>query len=149
MRFAFAAASAVLMLLGVAVLGCGSSGTTSTNADNFGWVERGDADVAPGEGGFNVRWSRQLTDRWEARFLPVQLGAAAFDAKRKRIYIGTTEGNMFAFDTEGRRHFFYDAGAQIESQPAIAPKSGEVYFASVDGAVHALMPTARSSGRQN
>jgi outer membrane protein assembly factor BamB len=140
MRFAFAAASAVLMLLGAAMLGCGSSGTTSTNADNFGWVERTDAYARPGEGGFNVRWSKQLTDRWEARFLPVQLGAAAFDAKRQRIYIGTTEGNMFAFDTEGRRHFLYDAGAQIESQPAISPKLGEVYFASVDGAVHALLP---------
>jgi len=47
---------------------------------------------------------------------------------------------MFSFDTEGRRRFFYDAGAQIESHAAVAPKSGELYFASVDGAVHALLP---------
>lgn len=140
MRFRYAAASAVLMLLGVVAAGCGSSGTLTTNADNFGWVASGNEYARPGEGGFSVRWSRQLTDRWEARFLPVQLSGAAFDTKRKRIYIGTTEGNMFAFDTEGRRHFFYDAGAQIESHAAVAPKSGEVYFASVDGAVHALLP---------
>jgi outer membrane protein assembly factor BamB len=127
-----------LVLLGV-VAGCGSSGTPTTNADHFGWVERGDDYARPGEGGFNVRWSKQLTDRWEARYLPVELSSAAFDAKRKRIYIGTTEGNMFAFDLQGRRRFLYDANAQIESQPAVAPKSGEVYFASVDGSVHALM----------
>ena len=140
MRIRHAAAWAVLMLLGAATPGCGSSGTPSTNADNFGWVQSGANYAMPGEGGFNVRWSRQLTDRWEARFLPVQLSGAAFDTKRKRVYIGTTEGNMFAYDMEGRRRFFYDAGAQIESHAAVAPKSGEVYFASVDGAVHALMP---------
>ena len=140
MRSRYAAASAVLLLLGVVVAGCGSSGTPTSNADNFGWVANGNEYAPPGEGGFSVRWSRQLTDRWEARFLPVQLSGAAFDLKRERVYIGTTEGNMFSFDTEGRRRFFYDAGAQIESHAAVAPKSGELYFASVDGAVHALLP---------
>ena len=140
MRSRYAAASAVLLLLGVVVASCGSSGTPTSNADNFGWVANGNEYAPPGEGGFSVRWSRQLTDRWEARFLPVQLSGAAFDLKRKRVYIGTTEGNMFSFDTEGRRRFFYDAGAQIESHAAVAPKSGELYFASVDGAVHALLP---------
>jgi outer membrane protein assembly factor BamB len=140
MRFRYTAASSVLMLLGAVPTGCGSSGTPTSNADKFGWVQSGDDYARPGEGGFNVRWSRQLTDRWEARYLPVQLSGAAFDLKRKRIYIGTTEGNLFAFDTAGRRRFFYDAGAQIESHAAVAPRSGEVYFASVDGAVHALMP---------
>jgi len=140
MRSRYAAASAILLLLGVVVAGCGSSGTPTSNADNFGWVANGNEYAPPGEGGFSVRWSRQLTDRWEARFLPVQLSGAAFDLKRERVYIGTTEGNMFSFDTEGRRRFFYDAGAQIESHAAVAPKSGELYFASVDGAVHALLP---------
>jgi outer membrane protein assembly factor BamB len=139
MRTRHVASSAVAVLLS-SIMGCGSSGTPTTNADHFGWVERGDDYARPGEGGFNVRWSRQLTDRWEARYLPVELSRAAFDPKRKRIYIGTTEGNMFAFDTEGHRRFFYDAEAQIESQPAIDPRSGEFYFASVDGSVHALMP---------
>ena len=130
---------AVLGLLG-GLAGCGSSGTTSTNADHFGWLQSGKEYARPGEGGFNVRWSRQLTDRWEARFLPVELSSAAFDPKRERIYIGTSEGNVFAFDFEGRRRFYYDAGAQLESKAAVAPKSGEVYFGSVDGTVHALMP---------
>jgi outer membrane protein assembly factor BamB len=118
--------------------GCGASGTPSTNADNFGWVEKDDEYAPPGEGGFNVRWSRQLTDRWEARFLPVQLSAAAFDLKRDRVYIGTTEGNMFGFALNGRRIFFYEAGAQIESRPAVDRRTGDVYFPGVDGTVHAI-----------
>ncbi len=130
--------AAVLSL--AAVVGCGAAGKPTTNADNFGWVSSGDTFERPGEGGFSVRWSRQLTDRRAARYLPVELSSAAFDGKRRRVYIGTTEGNFFGFRLDGRRVFFYDAGAQIESQPAVAPKSGEVYFASVDGAVHALLP---------
>jgi outer membrane protein assembly factor BamB len=128
------------VMLVVAAVGCGASGTPKTNADHFGWVERGDAYASPGEGGFNVRWSRQLTDRFEARYLPVELSGAGFDPNRKRIYVGTTEGNMFAFDTQGRQRFFYDAGAQVESHPAVDPMSGEIYFPTVDGTMHALGP---------
>jgi outer membrane protein assembly factor BamB len=121
-------------------LGCGASGAPKTNADAFGWTERGDSYARPGEGGFSVRWSKQLTDLTEARYLPVEMSGAAFDPKRNRIYVGTTEGNMFGLDLEGRRHFFYDAGAQVESRPAVDVRTGEFYFPSVDGTVHGLMP---------
>lgn len=131
---------AAVSLLLVTAAGCGASGVPKTNADAFGWTERGDAYARPGEGGFNVRWSKQLTDLTEARYLPVEMSGAAFDPKRKRIYVGTTEGNMFALDLQGRRHFFYDAGAQVESRPAVDVRTGEFYFPSVDGTVHGLMP---------
>lgn len=137
MRIRLVAALAIASPL-LASLGCGAAGSPATNADEFGWVQQGDAYARPGEGGFDVRWSKQLTDRWEARYLPVQLSSAAFDLRRKRIYIGTTEGNMFAFALDGRRLFFYDADAQIESKPAVDRATGAVYFAAVDGNVHAL-----------
>ena len=137
MRIRFAAALLVASSL-PAIPGCGAAGTPATNADHFGWVEQDDAYARPGEGGFNVRWSKQLTDRREASYLPVELSSAAFDTKRERVYIGTSEGNMFAFALSGRRLFFYDAGAQIESKAAVDARTGEVYFASVDGYMHAL-----------
>jgi outer membrane protein assembly factor BamB len=137
MRIRFAIALAVAASL-PAVPGCGAAGAPASNADNFGWVQQGDSYARPGEGGFNVRWSKQLTDRWEARYLPVELSSAEFDVERKRVFIGTSEGNMFAFELSGRRLFFYDAGAQIEAKPGVDPATGEVYFPSVDGNVHAL-----------
>lgn len=140
MRIRFAAALFVASSL-LAVTGCGAAGTQATNADNFGWVGEGDAYAKPGEGGFNVRWSKQLTDRSEARYLPLELSSAEFDAKRQRVYIGTTEGNLFAFAMNGRRLFFYDARAQIESKPAVDARTGEVYVPSVDGRVHAITVT--------
>jgi len=122
----------------IAIGGCGAAGTAASNADEFGWVQAGEAFSPPGEGGFNVRWSEQLTDRTEARFLPVELSSAAFDMSRQRVYIGTTEGNFFAFALNGRRLFFYDTGSQIESKAAVDGPSGEVYVPTVDGYVHAI-----------
>ena len=137
MRIRFATVLAVASSL-LTVPGCGAAGTPATNADNFGWVEQNDAYAPPGEGGFNVRWSKQLTDRREARYLPVELSSAEFDRTRKRVYIGTSEGNMFALALNGGRLFFYDAGAQIESKPAVDARTGEMFFPTVDGHVHAL-----------
>lgn len=137
MRICFAAVFVVASSL-LAIPGCGAAGTPATNSDHFGWVEQNNAYARPGEGGFNVRWSKQLTDRAKARYLPVELSSAAFDQKRERVYIGTSEGNLFAFALNGRRLFYYDAGAQIESRPAVDPPTGELYFPTVDGTVHAL-----------
>ena len=137
MRIRFAAAPTVAAML-FAIAGCGAAGAPATNSDNFGWVDEGSEYARPGEGGFSVRWSKQLTDRAEARFLPVELSSAEFDVKRERVYIGTTEGNLFAFALSGRRLFFYDAGAQIESKAAVDAQTGEIYLPSVDGYVHAL-----------
>jgi len=137
MRIRFAAALIVASSL-PAIAGCGAAGTPATNADHFGWVEQDDAYARPGEGGFNVRWSKQLTDRSEARYLPLELSSAEFDGKRQRVYIGTTEGNLFAFAMNGQRLFFYEAGAQIESKAAVDGRTGEVYIPSVDGRVHAV-----------
>lgn len=144
-RFGSARTAAAWVLVAsfalMAIAGCGAAGTPTSNADNFGWVSRGNDYAPPGEGGFNVRWSKQLTDRWEARYLPVELSSAEFDTKRERVYIGTTEGNFFAFEMNGRRLFFYDAHAQIESKAGVDADTGEVFFGSVDGTVHALSVT--------
>lgn len=137
MRIRFAEVLLIASSL-LAIAGCGAAGTPATNADNFGWVEQDDEYAKPGEGGFNVRWSKQLTDRTEARYLPLELSSAEFDVKRERVYIGTTEGNLFAFAMNGRRLFFYDAGAQIESKPAVDARTGVVYLPTVDGHVHAI-----------
>ncbi|MCZ6805310.1 MAG: PQQ-binding-like beta-propeller repeat protein, partial [Deltaproteobacteria bacterium] len=117
--------------------GCGSAGSAN-KADTFGWVEEGDNYAPPGEGGFNVRWSKQLTDRREARYVPVELATASFDPRRERVYIGTTDGNFFAFRINGRRLWLYDTAAQIESQPAVDDRTGQVYVPSTDGLLHAL-----------
>ena len=126
--------ASVLLLVST---GCGSA-RKATKADTFGWVEDGDDYSPPGEGGFDVLWSKQLTDRTEARYLPVEFATPAFDPRRERVYIGTSDGNFFAFLVGGRRLWFYDAGAQIESQAAIDDRTGQIFLPVIDGSVHAL-----------
>lgn len=130
-------AAPIACLLLLSASGCGNAGKV-TKADTFGWIDEGDAYAPPGEGGFDVRWSEQLTDLTEARYIPVQLASAGFDPKRRRVYIGTTDGNFFAFRVDGRRMWLYDAETQIESRPAVDPISGEIYLPTMDGSVHAL-----------
>ncbi|MEM7434020.1 MAG: PQQ-binding-like beta-propeller repeat protein [Myxococcota bacterium] len=127
----------IALLMPWLVSGCGNAGKV-TKADTFGWVQEGDDYAPPGEGGFDVRWSQQLTDRTEARFIPVELASAVFDPRRQRVYIGTSDGNFFAFRIDGRRLWLYDALAQIESQPAIDTLTGEIYLPALDGDIHAL-----------
>ncbi len=130
-------AALIVLVLSLACPGCGAAGRAN-KADTFGWVAEGENYAPPGEGGFNVRWSKQLTNRGDARYIPVQLATAGFDSRQKRVYIGTTDGNFFAFRVDGRRLWLYDTDAQIESQPAIDEDTGELYLPSVDGFVHAL-----------
>lgn len=129
-------ASAVLVL-SLTCLGCASAGDAN-RADTFGWVEAADEYAPPGEGGFNVRWSKQLTDVSDAPFLPLELATAAFDPRRERVYIGTTDGNFFAFRIDGRRLWLYYTIAQIESHPVVDDRTGHVFLPTMDGFIHAL-----------
>ncbi|MEM8607153.1 MAG: PQQ-binding-like beta-propeller repeat protein [Myxococcota bacterium] len=128
---------ALLALLALSFAGCGNAGK-ATKADTFGWVQDGDDYAPPGEGGFDVRWSKQLTDQQEARYIPVEMASAAFDPPRRRVYIGTSDGNFFAFRIDGRRLWLYDTEAQIESQPVVDTRNGEIYLPALDGDLHAL-----------
>ncbi|MGB5811682.1 MAG: PQQ-binding-like beta-propeller repeat protein [Polyangiales bacterium] len=130
-------AAPIVCLLCLASAGCGNAGKV-TKADTFGWIDEGDDYSPPGEGGFDVRWSKQLTDRTEARYLPVELASAGFDPERRRVYIGTSDGNFFAFRVDGQRAWLYDAESQIESHPVVDPGTGEIYLPAMDGNVHAL-----------
>jgi len=127
----------IALVLSLTCPGCASAGTAN-KADTFGWVEESDNYAPPGEGGFNVRWSKQLTDHREAPYLPVELATAAFDPRRERVYIGTSDGDFFAYRIDGRRLWLYDTVAQIESRPVVDDRTGQVYLPSMDGFVHAL-----------
>ncbi len=108
-----------------------------TSIDDYGWLQAREAYPRPGEGAFDVRWHEQLTDPLDSKFIPVELGTAGFDPSHNRIYIGTTEGNLFGFQLNGRRDFVYDVGAPVEGPPT-ADFAGGVFVPAVDGHLHAL-----------
>ena len=124
-----------------ALASCGGSKTNQVvggaPTDAYGWLQAREAYPRPGEGAFDVRWHEQLTDSLDSKFIPVELATAGLDASRNRIYIGTTEGNLFGFQLDGRKDFVYEVGAPVEGPPT-ADFGGGVFVPAVDGQLHSL-----------
>lgn len=134
-RLGLGAAIALLCLS----LGCAAGRRPYGGGDRFGWLEARENYPRASQGAFDVRWSEQLTERWDrSNYIPVELSTAGFDPRQNRIYIGTTEGEFFAFGLSGRQDFIYEVGAGVEAAPATDSANGEIYLTSVDGYVHAL-----------
>ena len=85
-----------------------------------------------------MRWSKRITPVFDAAYEPVEYAAAGLDPSRDRVYIGTSNGDFYAFTNTGRRVYRYDPEAGVEAAPAVDLEWGEVYLASEDGMVHAL-----------
>jgi outer membrane protein assembly factor BamB len=94
------------------------------------------------QGRMIVRWERSLMPEVEGidgRFLPIERAAAALDPEHNRIYLGSSRGYFWAFTGQGGRVYMYRAGGAIGSQPLLDAERDEIYFASDDGVVHALV----------
>lgn len=91
-----------------------------------------------GPGVVRMMWTKPLLDWYHGDYIPTESAAPALDAARDRIFQGTSQGKLYAFDSSGRLHATYDAGEAIEATPAVDSAKGEVYVAVVDGSVHAL-----------
>jgi outer membrane protein assembly factor BamB len=85
-----------------------------------------------------VRWTLPLDPAGE-RYVPVEQAAPAVDPEAGRVYVGSTEGTLWALDADdGKKRYGYRANAAIEAQPVVDPQRDEVYAATVTGQVLAL-----------
>ena len=85
-----------------------------------------------------AQWNRRITRRFEGDYLPVELASAALSTKLNRIFVGSTQGTLYAFNPEGRK--LYDVGldAGIESAPALDASRDELFVGTTGGQVVAL-----------
>lgn len=93
------------------------------------------------EGRLHLRWSRRMAPELEGPFLPIERSVAAFDPMHDRIYVGSSVGDLWAFDGRGAEIWMYHAGGGIGSQPLLDAERNELYVASDDGLLHALTPS--------
>lgn len=119
--------------------GCAGS-AVGGDPNSYLWLDHGRHIDIPNRGAFQVMWTKQLNPLQGGKYIPVEYASAGLDAKRNRIYIGTTLGILYAFDVRGAEHFIYRTDSSFESRPAVDPKTGEVFVATNDGVVHALSP---------
>jgi outer membrane protein assembly factor BamB len=131
-----------LVLTGLlAVLG--AEGCNGVPPGLFGYEAFMDRPVGSRPSGrLRVRWSRSLMPAVEGidgRFLPIERAMAALDSAHDRIYVGSGRGYFWAFTGAGAPVYMYQAGGAIGSQPYLDAARDEIYFASDDGVVHALV----------
>jgi len=102
-------------------------------------------DRSPGmapSGRLLVRWSRTLqplVEGIDGRFLPIERAMAALDSAHDRIYVGSARGYFWSFTGTGSPVYMYQAGGSIGCQPYLDAERDEIYFASDNGIVHALV----------
>ena len=71
--------------------------------------------------------------------MPVERSAPGLDPmRRSRLRRLARTGMLLALNPEGRELYRYKAGSAIEAQPVVDPRTGEVYFTTVQGTLVAL-----------
>lgn len=122
------------LLLALGASGCGGTFPAvisyTEGHDDMAGVRR--------EGRLRVRWSRRMAPELEGPFLPIERAVAAFDPIADRIYVGSSVGDLWAFDGRGAEIWMYHVGGGIGSQPLLDHDRDELYVASDDGLLHAL-----------
>lgn len=88
--------------------------------------------------GVVVRWTLAV-DPSGSRYVPIEQAAPAVDPRARRVYVGSTEGTLWALDADdGKKRYGYRANAAIEAQPAVDSQRDEVYATTVTGQLVAL-----------
>jgi outer membrane protein assembly factor BamB len=85
-----------------------------------------------------VRWSKPLAAEWGGPYVPVERAGAAFDPLHSRIYVGSTQHYLWAFNEQGRELYRYETESSVEAEPTLAIAQDELYVATAGGRVHGL-----------
>ncbi len=130
--------SGVLAVLACTVTcasGCARIGLGTGDYTWFGGQERLEA----GSGPMRVRWARPLTRELESTsYVPVELAVPILDAEHDRVYVGSTNGALWAFNAGGGPIYRVDARGGVESAPALDAAHDQLYVATTEGVLHAL-----------
>lgn len=117
----------------VAAGGCGAG---STGLDYGRW----DATSRPVSGAaLRVRWSKPLAPDFGGPYIPVERAAVALDQRHDRLFIGSSDKVMWAFESHtGRVLWKRNFGESIDAEPTLDPVRDELYVTTAGGQVYAL-----------
>jgi outer membrane protein assembly factor BamB len=116
----------------LAAIGCGA-GSADVDYGRYDGTSRRSAGP-----GLHVRWTKPLAPEWGGPYIPVERAAAAIDPVHERMYVGSSQRELYAFDVSGRELYRFEADSSIEAAPTLDARSDELYVASASGRVTAL-----------
>ena len=117
----------------VASHGCGAG---SAGVDYGRWD--GTSQITSGPA-LRVRWTKLLVPEFGGPYIPVERAAVALDQRHDRLFIGSSDRIMWAFEAHGGRVLWKrDFGEGIDAEPTLDPVRDELYVATAGGQVYAL-----------
>lgn len=121
---------AVLVGLGSSACGAARPGDDFSKIDRRGRLSSGPA--------VRVRWTKPLAKEWGGLYVPVERARAALDPANDRIFVGSNEKVLWAFEATGRPLYQYRVESGIDAAPTLDSARDELYLPTAAGQVHAL-----------
>lgn len=147
-----------LLWVAAQLSGCGGSFGVGGGFERAHDSERGRAAA----GRMPIRWTRRLAPEYGGTSTPaaaivrypgdllgravhIERAVPALDPMGNRIYVGSSAGALWALTSTGTPLWSYQAGGAIGSQPFLDTARNQLYVASDDGFVHALVASTGES----
>ncbi|MGF1466457.1 MAG: PQQ-binding-like beta-propeller repeat protein [Sandaracinaceae bacterium] len=132
-----AARRAAAGALAAAVVALGACGP-ALREESFNWLDGSSERPSATTLTIHPRWFRRLTTEGTGDYVPAERSRAALDPFRDRVYIGTSEGYLFAMTGAGAVLYRYDAKASIASPPVLDRSADDLYVGTENGVLHRL-----------
>lgn len=121
-----------MLAASTAAYGCGA-GSAGVDYNLWDATER----VAAGPA-LRVRWTQPLAPEFGGPYLPVERAGVALDLDHGRLFVGSSDRVMWAFESNARVLWKRAFDESIDAEPTLDALRDELYVATAGGQVHAL-----------
>jgi outer membrane protein assembly factor BamB len=118
--------------LGLAADGCGA-GSAGVDYGRYDSTTR--VTVGPA---LQVRWAKPLAPEFGGAFVPVERAGVAIDAARERLFIGSSERELWAIERTGEVLWKRKFDAGIDAEPTLDARRDELYVTTASGHVYGM-----------
>jgi len=118
--------------LALAADGCGA-GSVGVDYGHYDKTSRAAAGAA-----LRVRWAKPLAAEFGGPYVPVERAGVAIDATHDRLFIGSSERELWALERTGRVLWKRKFDAGIDAEPTLDARRDELYVATASGHVFGL-----------
>jgi outer membrane protein assembly factor BamB len=111
--------------------GAGSAGVDYGRYDKTSRIASGPS--------LHVRWSKLVAAEFGGPYIPVERAAVALDERHDRLFIGSSDKVLWAFEAgSGRVIWKHNFGEGIDAEPTLDAVRDELYVATAGGQVYGI-----------
>lgn len=92
-----------------------------------------------GHGSMHVRWRVDLAPDLGGAFIPVESATPALDPRADRLFVGSSQGSLWALRSNGGKLWRYDTGGGIGCAPVVDSRADQLFVGTTEGILHSLV----------